>query len=269
MLERFQFPGSFSRCFRRSWTHQLETPKTSKNWASVWLKQLSKWWSDLSKVQGVTWGPDFLLPTIYPKTGVSKPQPMAHYQASIWLRMFLEHPGGIKPTLHNLKAGMVAIGKQLSLPEEWLSEQAHHAPKRSTATYTRDDTFFQLRLQVTIMQYLQKGWRPAVPQLRGSDHPSMDEEFECSDWLTWDWLFPNPLQVLPTTTGVPGGKKDTKESEEVESSSSSTSSDDSLFYEKQFPNEQSSCLKKCYTSPSKIKWDLTNGPLSKLIELLL
>ena len=129
----------------------------SKNWASIWLSHLSKWWSDLSKSQELDWNPDFLMPTIYPTTGIAKPEPMAHYQASIWLRLFLDQRGGIKPTLHGLKAGLVSIGKQLTLPDEWLAEQAHHAPKHSTATYTRDDTYFQLRLQVTIMQYIQKG----------------------------------------------------------------------------------------------------------------
>ena len=196
----------------------------SKNWATIWLSHLTKWWSDLSNMQGVDWKPDFLIPTIYPKTGVAKPQPMAHYQASIWLRLFLERSGGIKPTLHGLKAGLVAIGKQLTLPDEWLAEQAHHAPKHATATYTRDDTYFQLRLQVTVMQYLQKGWRPLVPQSRGSSHPVTDAPFSCVDWLTWEWLFPNPppmqisLEQRPRSTKIPANV------EEVDSSSSSTSS---------------------------------------------
>ena len=34
----------------------------SKNWASIWLSHLTKWWSDLSKSQGVDWKPDFLIP---------------------------------------------------------------------------------------------------------------------------------------------------------------------------------------------------------------
>ena len=196
----------------------------SKNWATIWLSHLTKWWSDLSNMQGMDWKPDFLIPTIYPKTGVAKPQPMAHYQASIWLRLFLERSGGIKPTLHGLKAGLVAIGKQLTLPDEWLAEQAHHAPKHATATYTRDDTYFQLRLQVTVMQYLQKGWRPLVPQSRGSSHPVTDAPFSCVDWLTWEWLFPNPppmpisLEQRPRSTKIPANV------EEVDSSSSSTSS---------------------------------------------
>ena len=197
----------------------------SKNWASIWLSHLTKWWADLSKSQGVDWKPDFLIPTIYPKTGVAKPQPMAHYQASIWLRLFLEQRGGIKPTLHGLKAGFVAIGKQLTLPDEWLAEQAHHAPKHTTATYTRDDTYFQLRLQVTVMQYIQKGWRPLLPQSRGSGHPIADTPFQCVDWLTWEWLFPNPPQMTTSLEQRPRSTKIPAKVEEVDSSSSSTSSD--------------------------------------------
>ena len=150
---------------------------------------------------------------------------MAHYQASIWLRLFLDQRGGIKPTLHGLKAGLVSIGKQLTLPDEWLAEQAHHAPKHSTATYTRDDTYFQLRLQVTIMQYIQKGWRPLLPQLRGSSHPIADTPFECVDWLTWEWLFPNSPHMPTSLDQRPRSTKVPEKVEEVDSSPSSTSRD--------------------------------------------
>lgn len=195
----------------------------SRNWATTWLHQLKLWWSKL----GDEWQPDFLVPVVHPKSGVAKPQPMAHYQAAIWLRIFLDQREGIKPTLHGLKAGLVAVGKQLTLPDEWLSEQAHHAPKNSTATYTRDDTYFQLRLQVTIMQYLQKGWRPMVPQFRGSNHPIADTPFECADWLTWDWLFPNSPSMQTSLDQRPRATKVPKEVEEVDSSSSSSSTESS------------------------------------------
>ena len=56
----------------------------SKNWASIWLSHLSKWWSNLSKSQGVDWNPDFLIPTIYPTTGIAKPQPMAQHSRNLW-----------------------------------------------------------------------------------------------------------------------------------------------------------------------------------------
>ena len=65
-------------------------------------------WRNMRGAGGVDWKPDFLVPTIYPKTGVAKPQPMAHYQAAIWLRLFLDQREGVKPTLHGLKAGLVS-----------------------------------------------------------------------------------------------------------------------------------------------------------------
>ena len=122
----------------------------SSNWASQWFQFLKDWWKKLEQQHKLNIDPDFLLPTVNPKSGDCKPIPMAHFQACIWLRLVLNLPPEFKPTLHALKAGLIAVGKQLTLPAEWLSEQGHHAPKSSTNTYTREDTFFQLRLQVAI-----------------------------------------------------------------------------------------------------------------------
>ena len=161
----------------------------SKNWATKWLQFTKQWWARVTEQHNIEVHPDFLLPMVHPKSGVSSPRPMAHYQAAIWLRLVLWLSHGIKPTLHGLKAGLIAVGKQLTLPEEWLSEQGHHSHRTTTGTYTRDDTFFQLRLQVAIMKYVQKGWRPTLAQDRGSSKPMVDIPFTCLDCLTWDWLF--------------------------------------------------------------------------------
>ena len=162
----------------------------SQNWASKWFGFLKSWWSKLSEQHGVNIDPHFVLPLVHPSKGDSKPVPMAHYQAAIWLRLILSLSADFKPTLHGLKAGLISIGKQLTLPAEWLSEQGHYAPRSSTGTYTREDTFFQLRLQAAIMSQVQKGWRPILPQARGSSRPLKDLPFHCLGWLSWDWLFP-------------------------------------------------------------------------------
>lgn len=66
----------------------------------------------------------------------------------------------------------------------------------------REDTFFQLRLQVAIMVQVQRGWRPLLPQARGAAAPLKDVEFECLGWLDWDWLFPDdaPGKQVPSRT---------------------------------------------------------------------
>ena len=204
----------------------------SSNWASQWFQFLKDWWKKLEQQHKLNIDPDFLLPTVNPKSGDCKPIPMAHFQACIWLRLVLNLPPEFKPTLHALKAGLIAVGKQLTLPAEWLSEQGHHAPKSSTNTYTREDTFFQLRLQVAIMVQVQKGWRPVLPQARGSEKPLKDIEFKCLGWLSWDWLFPDEgssdkqvqhkmIKKLP----VENDKSQEIDSSSSEDSSSSSSED--------------------------------------------
>ena len=201
----------------------------SSNWAGKWFQFLRDWWKKFEQQHQLQIDPDFLLPMVNPKSGDSRPAPMAHFQACIWLRLVLNLPPEFKPTLHALKSGLIAVGKQLTLPAEWLSEQGHHAPKSSTNTYTREDTFFQLRLQVAIMIQVQKGWRPVLPQARGSEKPLKDIEFECLGWLSWDWLFPD--EERPEKLGQhkkhPKLLTDQDESQEINSSSSDDSSSSS------------------------------------------
>ena len=95
-------------CWRPTFRLEIRTRRRGCGMQPVDPMTSTPPWRNMRGAGGVDWKPDFLVPTIYPKTGVAKPQPMAHYQAAIWLRLFLDQREGVKPTLHGLKAGLVS-----------------------------------------------------------------------------------------------------------------------------------------------------------------
>ena len=105
-------------------------------------------------------------------------------------------------TAHSLKSTMLSWANQLDIPEHLRSLQGHHRAsggKRSAQLYSRDDVFGALRVQQSIWQHVQQGFRPAAPQSRGG-RPPLKERPIPRDCLaartTYDWM--RGEQEVPT-----------------------------------------------------------------------
>ena len=131
---------------------------------------------------------DFLLPSIGP-SGLRVPlQPMSYAEGLYFLRKMLPLPWKQKPlsvgaspnsyTIHGLKSTLISWATQLDLSEEHKRLQGkHQARNSSTRLYSRDDVHGALKLQRSIIQAIQGGWRPVTPLSRGGQIPLIEPDF--------------------------------------------------------------------------------------------
>ena len=77
-------------------------------------------------------------------------------------------------TLHSMKATLLSFGPQLGSlvsDSDRLLQGHHQDPKHSLNLYGRDSVWGSLRYQATVIQEIQKGWRPKTAQHRGGQFP--------------------------------------------------------------------------------------------------
>lgn len=100
-------------------------------------------------------------------------------------------------TAHIMKCTMLSWAHQLNIPEELRSFQGHHKPastRQSVVTYSRDDVYGGLRLQLIIRQGAAAAFRPLTPQARGATAVNRENHTSLMDpcsprqngrWLPW------------------------------------------------------------------------------------
>ena len=125
---------------------------------------------------------DYLMPDVVDQTGVAlRIRPMSYATAMKWLRYCIRVPwkqqtgSRLDPsvfTIHSCKATVLSWSAQQAhlLTEESRLQQGHHrmGSKGSLRLYSRDDVHPALRLQGILRESILQGWRPTVPQHRGS-----------------------------------------------------------------------------------------------------
>ena len=82
-------------------------------------------------------------------------------------------------TIHGMKSTFLSWASQLAqkglVTEEQRRQQGHHKPvQASVSLYSRDDTHAQIKYHHTLIYQLQTGWRPCLPQHRGSQLPTLE-----------------------------------------------------------------------------------------------
>ena len=135
-------------------------------------------------------------------------------------------------TGHSLKATLLTWAEGLGLPDRERQAQGHHAPvHRCMVLYGRDDVLPQLRLQIRIMSFLCRGWRPQRILARGSRAPGVEPPVP--EGAIVASVPPSLLALLPESfnfTPLPAPSGDTSSSEppaEQEEVASTDSADSS------------------------------------------
>ena len=191
---------------------------------------------------------DYLMPDVVDQTGVALPiRPMSYATAMKWLRYCIRVPwkqqtgSRLDPsvfTIHSCKATVLSWSAQQAhlLTEESRLQQGHHriGSKGSLRLYSRDDVHPALRLQGILRESILQGWRPTVPQHRGSQSALVEptvgvieqyskngsDEFQVvSFWCT------TRTDHLITTAADRHTREESESSSSSDSSASSSSSD--------------------------------------------
>ena len=199
---------------------------------------------------------DYLMPDVTDQEGVTTPiQPMSYATAMKWLRYCIRVPWKqqmgfrLDPsvfTIHSCKATVLSWSAQQAhlLTEESRLQQGHHriGSKGSLRLYSRDDVHPALRLQGIIRESILTGWRPTVPQHRGSQSALVEptvgviEQYSKDGAMSFKWFLfgstPEP------TISSPLRQTDLQEEAESSSSSDSSSSSSSSDREKKPSTKQ-------------------------------
>eukprot|EP00435_Cladocopium_sp_Y103_P021781 s223_g5.t1 len=210
--------------------------KGSYNWLFKFLVQLD----GLLAEHGSS-GIDFMIPS-FGSHGVRLPlQPMSYAEGLYYLRYYLTLPWKTSPlsigtspqsyTIHGLKSTLISWGTQLDLSDEQRRLQGKHQSKNSsTRLYSRDDVHGALKLQASIVEAVQSGWRPVTPLARGGQQPLVEPTFTLEKFnkqaSEHSWRF---LQLTGQTIELPedGPPLPPADVEQLESSSDSDSDSDS------------------------------------------
>ena len=134
---------------------------------------------------------DFMVPAV-DSFGVLEPlRPMSYAAALFHFRQALSIPWrgqsltqsihAASYTIHGMKSTFLSWASQLAqlglVTDEQRRQQGHHKPAQaSVSLYSRDDTHAQIRYHHTLIYQLQSGWRPCLPQHRGSQLPTVEPE---------------------------------------------------------------------------------------------
>ena len=136
---------------------------------------------------------DFMVPAV-DAFGVLEPlRPMSYAAALFHFRKALGIPWRSQSltksihaesyTIHGMKSTFLSWASQLAqkgpglVSEEQRRQQGHHKPiQASVSLYSRDDTHAQIRYHHTLIYQLHTGWRPCLPQHRGSQLPTMEPQ---------------------------------------------------------------------------------------------
>ena len=153
-------------------------------------------------------------------------------------------------TIHSCKATLLSWSAQQAhlLTEEERLQQGHHriSAKGSLRLYSRDDVYPALRLQGLLWAAILQGWRPSVPQHRGSQSALTElrvdtiEQYSKLGSMDFHWFgfgTPQPLEGIST----PPPSEDPEASES--SSSSSSSESDAPMKEDAIPKKKKSTPK--------------------------
>eukprot|EP00435_Cladocopium_sp_Y103_P070303 s255_g35.t1 len=146
-------------------------------------------WKFISTLDGILYrnnpgDVDFLLPHCDLES-ISLPLvPMTYATALFQLRRLIHCPWrsssnpmlglDLNFTLHSLKATLLSWGPQVAshTNTEQRLQQGHHVSQSSSlAVYSRDNVWGALEFQRQIIQQVRAGWRPQIPQHRGSQRP--------------------------------------------------------------------------------------------------
>ena len=189
---------------------------------------------------------DYLMPDVMDQTGVVLPlQPMSYATAVKWLRYCVRAPWKQQPgsrldpsmfTIHSCKATVLSWSAQQAhlLTEEARLQQGHHriGSKGPLRLYSRDDVYPALRLQGILRESILQGWRPMVPQHRGSQSALVEptvgviEQYSKVGLMSFKWFrFCEPPE--PEDQPVQPEVENLEESSESSSSDSSDSSSSS------------------------------------------
>ena len=192
---------------------------------------------------------DYLMPDVVDQAGVILPlRPMSYATALKWLRYCIGVPwkqqtgSRLDPsvfTIHSCKATVLSWSAQQAhlLTEEARLQQGHHriGSKGSLRLYSRDDVHPALRLQGILRDSIHQGWRPTVPQHRGSQSALVEpavgviEQYSKAGEMTFKWFLfgaPSDPEILPI-------QPENESQDAAASSSSSDSSDSSSSSEQQ------------------------------------
>ena len=153
-------------------------------------------------------------------------------------------------TIHSCKATLLSWSAQQAhlLTEEERLQQGHRriSAKGSLRLYSRDDVYPALRLQGLLREAILQGWRPSVPQHRGSQsaltEPRVDtiEQHSKLGSMDFHWFgFGTPQPLAGISTPPPSEDPEASES----SSSSSSSESDAPMKEDAIPKKKKSTPK--------------------------
>ena len=153
----------------------------------TWLfKFLQTWDTLMHDLQMPRSRVDFLIPSMSPDGTFPVFEPLDYAGTTRvfrdmlltpWKRFEGEHPLAHLQqmyTLHSMKATLLSFGPQLGSlvsDSDRLLQGHHQDPKHSLNLYGRDSVWGSLRYQATVIQEIQKGWRPKTAQHRGGQFP--------------------------------------------------------------------------------------------------
>ena len=199
-------------------------------WVSKYLMTLDEIWAN-SSPESI----DFLFFTTE-DTNIS---PMSYAEALRTLRCLISRPWksgtppgivGINFTMHSMKSTLLAWAIQVpGISEDMRLVQGHHRGRTSLRIYSWDDVFLQFQLQRILIDAIQQGFRPQMPQRRGSQsplvEPSVDLELYSKPWQHPTWKTFNFARKASTSTDpIATIELDISEGESNSSSDSSAGS---------------------------------------------
>ena len=90
---------------------------------------------------------------------------LRHYLTLPWRnKTSAQLPSGMSYSIHGLKATLLSWAAQAQVDEsDRRMHGKHKAQSQSVQLYSRDDILGSLRLQTTLIQKTQGGWRPQTP----------------------------------------------------------------------------------------------------------
>ena len=146
-----------------------------------------------------------------------------------WRTKTCEHiPSGMSYSIHGLKATMLSWAAQAQVDEsDRRMHGKHKAQSQSVQLYSRDDILGSLRLQQTLIQKVQSGWRPQTPLARGGQTPVPEVQFALEKFskalpqLVWKFFRFDVCVDQFSTMGEPTIEEKSK----ADQSSSSSDSD--------------------------------------------
>ena len=138
-------------------------------------------------------------------------------------------PSGMSYSIHGLKATMLSWAAQAQVDEaDRRMHGKHKAQSQSVQLYSRDDILCSLRLQQTLIQKVQSGWRPQTPLARGGQTPVPEVQFALEKFSKalppMVWKFFRFDICTDPSLDVGGSMTEAKRSEEGGSSSSDSDS---------------------------------------------